>query len=126
MNGFIGGIGNVGGHGLFRPGFLREAGAALRGADAVNGAVANQNGHPTGCLAKLGIEAAGFFPNLDEDFLQDILSLPGVVEDFRGDGKHQRGMTVVEFPKRRAITGGDLPQQFNVAILGFQLVHRFG
>ena len=35
-------------------------------------------------------------------------------------------MPVVKFGKRRAVADGYLPQQLNVTILNFRLVHGFG
>ena len=57
---FIGAVGNVFGDGLGRTRLLRQTGAALRRANAVNRLVPRQNRRPTRGLASLGSNLAAF------------------------------------------------------------------
>ena len=72
------------------------AAMALALAEAVDGAAAGQGDDPAQGLALGGVIPGGAVPDFHEDFLEEVLGLGLVVDDFHAEGFHDGGMAIVE------------------------------
>jgi hypothetical protein len=93
-----------------------KLGTALARAELIDRAVAGEGNGPTESGAAPGFEGGGFFPEGEEDVLDDVLGVGGLAEDSEGDGVKRAGKAVVKRGARGLVAAGHAVEKGGVFV----------